>query len=220
MSAENAFEGAMVGYLGPDNLSRVRSTKIGIAGAGGLGSNCAFNLVRTGVRRLKIVDFDVVEPKNLNRQFYFQDQVGLRKVEALKANLERICPQVEAEISAERITGDNVVELFRDCDIVVEAFDRADCKSMLVSKLLPLKRLIVSGSGLAGVGHSDEIVAHRIRPNLVIVGDLRSDICFSPPLSPRVNIAAAKQADVVLDHLLGPQVKFPGKVAQTSSPGP
>jgi sulfur carrier protein ThiS adenylyltransferase len=206
--SEDGFERAMVSYLGPEKLARIRSTKIGIAGAGGLGSNCAFNLVRTGVRSLKIVDFDVVEPKNLNRQFYFLDQVGMSKVDALKLNLQRICPDVTIETSSERIESDNIVELFSDCDIVVEAFDKAAYKSMLVTRLLPLKELIVSGSGLAGVGRSDEIVVHRLKKNLVIVGDLRSDIRSSPPLSPRVNIAAAKQADVVLEHLLGPDIKF------------
>ena len=64
--------------------------RIGIAGAGGLGSNVAVNLVRTGVKKLKIVDFDVVDESNLNRQFYFMDQVGRPKVEALRENLLRI----------------------------------------------------------------------------------------------------------------------------------
>jgi sulfur carrier protein ThiS adenylyltransferase len=205
---EDAFEGAMTSYLGSGNLAKLRSTKIGIAGAGGLGSNCAFNLVRTGVRRLKIIDFDVVEPKNLNRQFYFLDQVGMKKVDALKINLQRICPKVEVETSSERIEKSNIVELFQECDIVVEAFDKSSYKSMLITQLLPLKELIVSGSGLAGVGNSDEITIHRVKKNLVIIGDLRSDIRSSPPLSPRVNIAAAKQADVVLEHLLGPDIKF------------
>lgn len=53
--------------------------KIGIAGAGGIGSNVAANLVRSGVTSLKIVDFDRVESSNLNRQFYFSDQIGCLK---------------------------------------------------------------------------------------------------------------------------------------------
>jgi sulfur carrier protein ThiS adenylyltransferase len=206
--SEDGFERVLISYLGAERLACIRSTKVGIAGAGGLGSNCAFNLVRTGVRRLKIVDFDVVEPKNLNRQFYFGDQVGMKKVDALKVNLQRICPEATIETSDVRIENENVVELFSDCDIVVEAFDKAAYKSMLVTRLLPLKGLIVSGSGLAGVGRSDEIAVHRVKKNLVIVGDLKSDIQSSPPLSPRVNVAAAKQADVVLEYLLGPEAGF------------
>ena len=61
--------------------------KIGIAGAGGIGSNVAACLVRSGVQQLKIVDFDSVDESNLNRQFYFHDQIGRPKVQALAENL-------------------------------------------------------------------------------------------------------------------------------------
>jgi sulfur carrier protein ThiS adenylyltransferase len=208
MKRSDEFENALISYLGDENLTKIRSTKIGIAGAGGLGSNCAFNLVRTGVRKLKIIDFDIVEYRNLNRQFYFLDQVGMMKVEALRINLERIDPDIELETSTERIESDNIIEIFRDCDIVIEAFDKAPYKSMLVTKLLPIKKLIVSASGLAGVGRNDEIKVHRIKENLILIGDLSTDAESAPPLSPRVNIAAAKQADMVLEYLLGLDVKF------------
>jgi len=51
--------------------------RIGIAGAGGLGSNCAAALARSGVGTLVIADFDIVEELNLNRQYYFSDQIGM-----------------------------------------------------------------------------------------------------------------------------------------------
>ena len=57
--------------------------RIGIAGVGGIGSNVACMLVRSGLPFLKIIDFDVVDEGNLNRQFYFADQVGMQKVTAL-----------------------------------------------------------------------------------------------------------------------------------------
>ncbi|MBP5226911.1 MAG: ThiF family adenylyltransferase, partial [Kiritimatiellae bacterium] len=57
--------------------------RVGIAGAGGLGSNCAMHLVRAGLTRLVIADFDIVNESNLNRQFYFRDQLGQKKVTAL-----------------------------------------------------------------------------------------------------------------------------------------
>ena len=79
----NEFEKALAVYLGEAKLRKIQKVKIGIAGAGGLGSNCAFNLVRSGFKKLKIVDFDVVEHSNLDRQFYFSDQIGIPKIEAL-----------------------------------------------------------------------------------------------------------------------------------------
>ena len=50
--------------------------RVGIAGAGGLGSNCAVALARSGVGTLVIADFDIIEAANLNRQYYFTDQIG------------------------------------------------------------------------------------------------------------------------------------------------
>ncbi|MGB2601505.1 MAG: sulfur carrier protein ThiS adenylyltransferase ThiF [Candidatus Omnitrophota bacterium] len=198
----NRFEENIHQQLGETGFRKVSSVKVGIAGAGGLGSNCACNLVRSGFKNLKIVDFDKIDHSNLNRQFYFLDQVGMDKVKALEENLRRINPDVNLEARVRKIERSNVRELFSDCDIVVEAFDRADYKSMIVEELLPLGKFIVSASGLAGYGSSDEIKVNRVKDNLVIVGDMKSDIETDPPISPRVNVAAAKQADVVLEHVL------------------
>jgi sulfur carrier protein ThiS adenylyltransferase len=198
----NDFEKKVADQLGIENLGRIQAVKVGIAGAGGLGSNCAFNLARVGFKKLKIIDFDVIEYSNLGRQFYFFDQIGMNKVEALKENLKRINPDIEVSALVKRVEKANVRELFSDCDIVVEAFDKAEYKSMIVAQLLDTDKLIVSASGLAGFGNCDEIKVHNLKNNLVIVGDLKSDISEKPPLSPRVNVAAAKQADVILEYVL------------------
>ncbi len=75
---------------------------VGIAGAGGLGSNCAAHLVRVGFRKLKLVDFDVVETGNLDRQFYFADQVGMYKVEALRQTSCALLPISNSPLKSER----------------------------------------------------------------------------------------------------------------------
>ena len=182
---------------------KIESVVIGIAGCGGLGSNCANSLVRSGFKNLVLVDFDKVEPSNLNRQFYFQDQIGRNKVDCLKENLLRINPQAKITTYCQKIEKDNILDIFKQCSIVVEAFDKAEYKSLLVETLLPHKKLIVSASGLAGYGNSDDIKIHRIKDNLAIIGDRKSEASPSlPPLAPRVNIAAAKQADVILEHIL------------------
>ncbi|MBM4272653.1 MAG: sulfur carrier protein ThiS adenylyltransferase ThiF, partial [Deltaproteobacteria bacterium] len=63
----NDFEKSLAEVLGEENLIKIQETRVGIAGAGGLGSNCALFLVRCGFRKLRIVDSDVVEMSNLNR---------------------------------------------------------------------------------------------------------------------------------------------------------
>jgi len=199
----NKFEEAIRTCLGDEAFGKVQRAKVGIAGLGGLGSNCAVNLVRAGFRKIKIADFDSIDHTNLNRQFYFLDQVGLPKTKALKVNLERINPELQIEVFQGRIEKDNILELFADCDVIVEAFDKAEYKSMLVEMMAPTGKMIVLASGLAGIGNSDEIKVHKVRENLVIVGDLLSDVADSFPISPRVNVAAAKQADVVLEYVVG-----------------
>ncbi len=188
--------------LGKDNLEKIESVKIGVAGCGGLGSNCAFNLVRSGFIRLKIVDFDILEESNLDRQFFFLDQVNMPKVNALEANLKRINPEIQIEAIRKRLTSANIVETFTDCDIVVEALDEAERKSMAVSNLLNKVKFIVTASGVAGFGNSDQIKIRRIKKNLSLVGDLETGIDRAPPLSPKVNIVAAKQADIILEYVL------------------
>lgn len=119
----NKFEQALLATLGKDNLSKIQRCKIGLAGAGGLGSNCARFLVCSGFKQFKIVDFDQVEYSNLNRQFYFLHQVGQLKVDALDQNLSQINPGLEMEKLPLRIDKTNVHSLFNDCHILIEALD-------------------------------------------------------------------------------------------------
>lgn len=197
-----SFKENLIKKLGQEGFRRVQAARIGITGCGGLGSNCALNLVRVGFSKLIIIDFDRVTAANLDRQFYFIDQIGMLKVEALRENLLRINPELELILHTERIEKNNIKKLFKNCSIVAECFDKAGYKSMLVEELLPLGKFIVSCSGLAGIGNSDEVKVHKIKNNLVMIGDLKSDISKSAPLSPRVNVAAAKQADTILDYVL------------------
>jgi sulfur carrier protein ThiS adenylyltransferase len=198
-----AFRKDLIAKLGEAKFAKIEKAKIGIAGAGGLGSHCASCLVRVGFKRFTIADFDRVDPSNLDRQFYFEDQVGMEKVEALRANLLRINPGLELQMLPVKLEPANIREIFRDCDVVVECLDRAETKSMLMSGMLPTGKLIVSASGLGGYGASDAVKVHPLKPNLILIGDLESDIEKAPALSPRVLIAAAKQADVVLEFVAG-----------------
>ena len=93
-------------YLKDEERAALESARIGIAGAGGLGSNCAMHLVRAGVRHLTVADFDVVNESNLNRQFFFRDQLGQKKVDALKTNLLRIDPEADIRAVDKRLDAD------------------------------------------------------------------------------------------------------------------
>lgn len=193
-------------YLTAKECAAFESARVGIAGAGGLGSNCAMHLVRAGVKHLTVVDFDVVNESNLNRQFFFRDQLGQKKVEALKENLLRIDPDADIRAVDMRLDAGSAREVFADCDVVVEAFDVVDAKVMLVSAFASSGKKLVTASGLAGWGHSN---AMRVRKmgNIVAIGDGETAVgANAAPVSPRVGIAAAMQANSVVSMLLGEEL--------------
>ena len=185
--------------------TKLSAFRVGIAGAGGLGSNCAQALVRSGIGTLVIADFDVVEELNLNSQFFFRDQLGMKKVTALKANLDRIGNASQVIVHDITLNPDNIPSVFTGCDVIVEAFDRADMKEMLfetVNRLLPGIPLIM-GSGLAGWGRNESIRSRKIDNTLYIVGDESLEVSDDlPPLAPRVTIVAGMQANIVVEILL------------------
>jgi len=196
------LEALMVARHTPGVHEKIKGATVGIAGLGGLGSAVAVALARIGVGRLILVDFDVVEPSNLNRQQYFIDQLGQTKAEALEANLKRINPYVEYETHCIRLTPDNIPTLFAEADVLVEAFDRADQKAMLL-QFFPGKP-IVAASGLAGHGSGETIGVRKMGKNIYVVGDLETGAAPGCGLmAPRVGIAAHMQANVVLRLLLG-----------------
>lgn len=184
------------------HLSKFR---VGIAGAGGLGSNCAAALARTGVGTLVIADFDTVEPSNLTRQFYFTDQVGILKIKALKENLTRIRPEINVVTHQVKLDRSIISSIFSGCDVIVEAFDKTEMKEMLIETVqqqLPGIPLIV-GSGLAGWGKTKELKCRKLDETLFVCGDELSEASDeSPVLAPRVGIVANMQANTVIEILM------------------
>lgn len=177
---------------------------VGIAGCGGLGSNCAVALARVGVGKLIIADFDIIEESNLNRQYYFHKQIGTKKTTSLKENIQLINPQVEVEAHDITLNSHSIIEIYKDCDVVVEAFDKAEMKQMIIETVidkLPQMPLVV-GLGMAGWGDNNSINTRQV-DNLFICGDEINEVSDElPPLAPRVGIVANMQANTVLEILL------------------
>lgn len=188
-------------YFTPEQLARLAAARVGIAGAGGLGSNVALMLARSGVEDMLIIDHDVVDASNLNRQQFWPRHVGRPKVEALGEELRELNPHIRLELVTARLDEATLPPLLPTCPIWVEAFDAAESKTLLVERALLAGRRIASASGVAGVGGAP--MRKRRLGNLVLVGDFQSDVAFAPPLAPRVTQAAALLADAVLEFILG-----------------
>lgn len=179
----------------------MKDITIGIAGAGGLGSNVASSLVRSGFKKFIIVDYDKVEASNLNRQFFFLKDIGRYKVDALLENLNLISDDLLIEIHKEKISKNNINTLFSKVDILIEALDNPKDKAILVNTFLKdNNKTVIAASGIAGYSSSNNIKTKKINNNFYLVGDNKSckDTINNNFLAPRVLIAANHQANIVL----------------------
>lgn len=199
------LQGLMISRHTPKVYEALKKGRVAIAGLGGLGSNVAIALARIGVGELKLIDFDVVEPSNLNRQQYFIKHIGMYKVDALKEILADINPFIKITTVREEVVKGNVDKLFNDVDIIVEAFDNPVNKAMLVNEIL-IKykdKKIVSASGMAGIYSNNIIKTKRINSRLYICGDFINEAKIGEGLmAPRVSIVANHQANTVVRLLL------------------
>lgn len=188
-----------------DEIKKHLSAKVvGIAGAGGLGSNVATSLARSGVGHLIIADYDTVQENFLNRQYFFYNQIGMKKVRALKQTIGKINPEIKVDAYDTKLTGDKVIELFSQCDVIIEALGDARIKQKLIEYVLiqlPEKNLIMA-SGLAGFGNSNRFITKQY-DKLWVCGDQEEEVNeLNPPLAPGVGIVANMQANAALDILL------------------
>ena len=190
---------------GEKATAKLKNACVCICGLGGLGSNIAAMLVRLGVGKLILVDFDIVDPTNLNRQNYFVKDIGSLKTIATERILKEINPYVELELKNVYVNDDNVMQVICGADIIVEAFDNPVCKAQLVNNILSkTDKYIVASSGMAGYASSNNIKTSNKLSRLFVCGDSESEAKENMSLmSPRVNICAGHQANMVLRLLLG-----------------
>lgn len=180
----------------------LRHEVVGVAGCGGLGSNAALSLVRAGIGKLILADYDTVEMSNLNRQQYDMTHIGRKKVHVLSELCRKINPHIDVVAHDIKLTPNNIRDIFQEASILVEAFDNAESKKWLAeawSTAFP-DRPLVMGSGLGGYGHLDELRVQRTG-NIYVCGDGKrsSEEGLCPP---RVIITANMEASTVIDIFL------------------
>ena len=203
---EDEITKALVTRHGQEVFQKLKDGRVAVAGLGGLGSNIAIALTRAGVGHLHIIDFDVVDLTNLNRQQYFLEHLGLPKTEALATQLARINPFLDLKVTTVKVAPENIGELFDGYDIVCEAFDNPEAKAMLTEEILLKHRdkVLVGASGLAGYKSGNTIKTKQLMKNFYLSGDETSDIDENGGLmAPRAALCAAHQANMILRLLLG-----------------
>lgn len=205
MPLQDEFEALMCARHTPHVFEKVKKAHVAVAGLGGLGSNIAVSLARTGVGHLHLIDFDIVEPSNLNRQQYKIKHLGMYKTDALKNEIEEINPFIKITTDTVKVTEENIENLFKNESIICEAFDNPLAKAMLINGVFekfPDKK-IVSASGMAGYESSNLIKTRKITDNFYICGDeINGAMAGRGLMAPRVSVCAGHQANMVLRLIL------------------
>ena len=194
--------------LSQQQSSLLQAAQVAIFGLGGLGSNVAMWLARLGVGQLLLYDFDRVELSNLNRQYYFVEDVGEYKAVALLKHLRAVNPYGDYQSRVVRLTEDNLAELVDTAPIICEALDKPEAKAFLVNGVLESfpDRFLVAASGLAGFGTSDSMQVRQITPHFYLCGDGSSSFLDLPLCGARVGLCAAQEALTIARIILQMEV--------------
>ena len=194
--------------LSPEQSSLLQAAQVAIFGLGGLGSNVAMWLARLGVGQLLLYDFDRVELSNLNRQYYFVEDVGEYKAVALLKHLRAVNPYGDYQSRVVRLTQDNLAELVGTAPIICEALDKPETKALLVNGVLESfpDKFLVAASGLAGFGTSDSMQVRQITPHFYLCGDGSSSFLDLPLCGARVGLCAAQEALTIARIILQMEV--------------
>src|SRR5207244_5496846 len=114
----------LLSQIGEKGQGRLLDAKVLLVGAGGLGSPSGLYLAAAGIGTLGIVDADVVDLSNLQRQIlHSTDRIGVPKTESAKQMINALNPDVQIRLHNERLTVDNVMAIFQDYDIIVDGCD-------------------------------------------------------------------------------------------------
>lgn len=191
---------------GAEIQKKLKAARIAVFGLGGVGSHTAFYLARMGVGYLRLIDFDRVEFSNLHRQQYRLCHVGEYKTEALAMQLREINPYIQLKLESVRVTGENVLALIEDSDLICEAFDAPEAKAMLVNTVFEWapEKPVIASSGMAGLDSGNTVIARKVSKNFYLCGDGVSEGHHGNGLmAARVGICAGQQALTAVRLILG-----------------
>src|SRR5256714_13279230 len=155
----------MIPEVGEVGQAKLLKSKVLLIGAGGLGSPAALYLAAAGVGRLGIVDDDVVDESNLQRQIlHTTDRVGMPKTESARKTLQALNPEVVVDAHRVRLNRDNALELFSKYDVIVDGSDNFGTRYLVNDAFVLLQKPNVHGSIFRFDGQATTFVPGRGRP--------------------------------------------------------
>ena len=145
--------------VGGKGQKKLLAAKVFIIGAGGLGCPVGYYLAAAGVGTIGIIDNDIVEMSNLQRQIAHSTKtLGMLKVESAKSTFEALNPDVKVIGMAERLSKDTIMSLIKDYDIVADGSDNFPTRYLVNDACVLMKKPLVSGAILKFEGQVTTIV--------------------------------------------------------------
>ncbi len=145
----------LIPEVGEEGQIKLLDSKVLLIGAGGLGSPAAYYLAAAGVGTLGLVDDDVVDESNLQRQIiHTTDRVGVNKGESAKEAIRALNPEVQVNVHPYRVNRDNVLDLLGEYDLVVDGADNFPTRYLLADASLMTRTPLVHASILRFEGHA------------------------------------------------------------------
>ena len=145
--------------VGGKGQKKMLGAKVFIVGAGGLGCPVGYYLAAAGIGTIGIIDNDQVELSNLQRQIaHNTSRIGVPKVESVKSTFESLNPDVKVIALKEKITKDNILDLIRDYDVVVDGSDNFPTRYLVNDACVMMKKPLVSGAILKFEGQVTTIL--------------------------------------------------------------
>jgi molybdopterin/thiamine biosynthesis adenylyltransferase/rhodanese-related sulfurtransferase len=152
----------LLSQIGEQGQGRLLDAKVLLIGAGGLGSPAAYYLAAAGVGTLGIVDADVVDVSNLQRQIiHTNDRVGMPKTESAELTIRGLNPDINVQAYNQRLTTDNVMEMFADYDIIVDGCDNFPTRYLVNDAAVLMGKPIVHGSIFQFEGQASVFKPHE-----------------------------------------------------------
>ena len=172
----------------------LRRKRVLVVGCGGLGGHLIEMLARIGIGALRVVDGDVFEPSNLNRQLLSEvPTLGLSKAKAAATRINRVNPEVEVEAVTENMTEVNVHELLQGCDAVLDGLDNIESRRVLASACtragIPYIYGAVNGwVAQAAISMPGDHLVDILYPKDVVIKN-KSVLSFTPALCASIQVS-------------------------------
>ena len=152
----------LLSQVGEKGQGKLLDAKVLLVGAGGLGSPAALYLAAAGIGTLGLVDADVVDLSNLQRQvLHSNDRVGVPKTESGKAAINALNPDVNVQAHNMRLTTDNVLDLFAEYDIIVDGCDNFPTRYLVNDAAVLARKPVVHGSIFQFEGQASVFKPHE-----------------------------------------------------------